>query len=98
MSKTRGATHLHLDKGHVLSHPSYYKYTCAPLSKLPSCAPVQQNIQVKRKCILLLNLTSYTERLRSQSGQLSSGQCSVYLGHEDTMFYTTLTFKVIQVR
>ena len=23
----------------ALSHPSYYKYTCAPLSKLPSCAP-----------------------------------------------------------
>ena len=32
---------LHLDKGHVLSHPSYYKYICAPSpSKLPSCAPV----------------------------------------------------------
>ena len=27
---------LHLDKGHALSYPSYYKYTCAPLSKLPS--------------------------------------------------------------
>ena len=24
---------------HVLSYPSYYKYACAPLSKLPSCAP-----------------------------------------------------------
>ena len=42
----------HFSKGHasklkelthfthvLLSHPSYYKYTCAPLSKLPSCAP-----------------------------------------------------------
>ena len=27
---------LHYDKGH---DPSYYKYTCVPLSKLPSCAP-----------------------------------------------------------
>ena len=23
----------------ISSNPSYYKYTCAPLSKLPSCAP-----------------------------------------------------------
>ena len=34
MSLIRSAT-----QGHVLSHPSYHKYTCAPLSKLPSCAP-----------------------------------------------------------
>ena len=31
---------LHLDQGHVLSHPFHYKYTCAPLARLPSCAPV----------------------------------------------------------
>ena len=35
MSLNRGATHF----THVLSHPIYYKYTCAPLSKLLSCAP-----------------------------------------------------------
>ena len=29
---------LHYDKGHVLPQPSYCKYTCAPLSKLPICA------------------------------------------------------------
>ena len=35
MSLNRGATHFTL----VLSHPSYFKYTCTPLSKLLSCAP-----------------------------------------------------------
>ena len=29
-------------KSQVFSHPSYYKYTCAPLSNLPSCAPVHK--------------------------------------------------------
>ena len=28
-----------MSDGHVLSHPIYYKYICAPLSKLPSCPP-----------------------------------------------------------
>ena len=37
MSVNRGATHFTLGLGHLISHPSYYK--CAPLSKLPSCAP-----------------------------------------------------------
>ena len=28
-----------LTKQSIISYPSYYKYTCTPLSKLPSCAP-----------------------------------------------------------
>ena len=27
----------------LLSHPSCYKYTCVPFSKLPSCTPVNNN-------------------------------------------------------
>ena len=27
-----------MSDGHVLSHPIYYKYICAPLSKLSGCA------------------------------------------------------------
>ena len=30
-----GAHILHLDLGHVLSHPSYYKYTCPPSKNYP---------------------------------------------------------------
>ena len=42
MSLNRGATHFTLGlRPCIISHPSYYKYTCAPLSKLPSCAPDQ---------------------------------------------------------
>ena len=37
MSLNRGVRHFTL--GHILCHPFYYKYTCAPLSKLTSCAP-----------------------------------------------------------
>ena len=39
MSLNRGASHFTLGL-RPLSRPSFYKYTCAPLSKLPSCAPV----------------------------------------------------------
>ena len=45
---------LHCGNGHVLSHPSYYKYTCAPLSKLPSCAPVNAHIAQLLNFIFLL--------------------------------------------
>ena len=45
ISLNRSATQLNTwAKGHALSHPSYYKYTCAPLSKFPSCAPVSKNV------------------------------------------------------
>ena len=30
------------------SNPSYYEYTCTPLSKLPSCAPAIKYINVNR--------------------------------------------------
>ena len=43
MSLNRDATHFTLGLGHVLSYHSYYKYTCAPLWKCPSCAPLHRN-------------------------------------------------------
>ena len=39
MSINRSVAHSRLWLKHVLSRPSYNKYTYAPLSKLPSCAP-----------------------------------------------------------
>ena len=39
ISINRSVAHSGLGLKHVLSRPSYNKYTYAPLSKLPSCAP-----------------------------------------------------------
>ena len=47
----RGATHLTLGLWLLLSQPFYQKYTCAPLTKLPSCAPVLNESVRKTKTV-----------------------------------------------
>ena len=50
MSLNRCVTHFML----VVSHPSYYKYTCAPLAKLPRpCRRLNRKKTIFVKCTLL---------------------------------------------
>ena len=54
----RGATHLTLGLWLLLSQPFYQKYTCAPLTKLPSCAPVLNESVRKTMTVNFLKVSS----------------------------------------